>query len=86
MAKNTQEVEEVEVTPTTIRPEDLAEELEVSGKAIRQWLRSNFTRSKEEKGTSWNLTEEMAAKVREHFTPSEDESDESEDEIDELEA
>jgi hypothetical protein len=81
MAKAKQDVE-VEVTPATIRPEDLAVELDVSGKAIRQYLRNNFTRSKEEKGTSWNLTEEMAVKVREHFTPSEDdESHEVEDEV-----
>lgn len=56
----------------TYRPEDLAKELNVSGKQIRGFLRSEFGRSAEAKGTSWVLTAEQAEKVMARFTPVED--------------
>ena len=52
----------------TVTPEELAKELEVSGKQIRAWLRANFPRSKEQKNTSWHLSPAMAKKVREAFS------------------
>jgi hypothetical protein len=51
----------------TIRPEALANELGVSGKLIRAYLRKTFTRSAEAKNTAWVVTGDQAAKVREHF-------------------
>lgn len=68
MAKSPTKEQEVK----TYRPEDLAKELGVSGKQIRAYLRSEFSRGPEAKGTSWTLTEDMAAKVVARFTPSED--------------
>ena len=68
MAKKTNETE-----VKTFRPEDLAKELGVSGKQIRAFLRSEFSRGPEAKGTSWTLTAEMADKVRARFVPSDDE-------------
>jgi hypothetical protein len=59
----------------TYTPKDLAEELEVDGKRIRSYLRSNFGRDAEDKNTSWVLTEAMAQSVRDHFEDSEDEDE-----------
>ena len=50
-----------------IRPEALANELGVSGKLVRAYLRKNFTRIPEAKNTAWVLTGEQADAVREHF-------------------
>jgi len=78
-----EETEETEVEETkAIRPSDLAEELEVSPKALRSFLRREFPRSTDQKNTSWHLTEEMVAKATAHFTE-EPEDDESEDDGDE---
>jgi len=51
----------------TIRPEELANELGVSGKLVRAYLRKTFVRSPEAKNTAWVLTSEQAKDVREHF-------------------
>lgn len=78
MAKQTitDEVDETEVTeeekPKGLRPKELAEELEVDPKTLRGFLRKEFPRPAGEKNTSWVLTEEMAAKAREHFSETED--------------
>lgn len=50
-----------------VRPEDLARELNISGKLIRAYLRANFTRSAEHKNTAWMLNANQAKKVRAHF-------------------
>jgi predicted site-specific integrase-resolvase len=50
-----------------IRPEALANELGVSGKLVRAYLRKNFTRTPEAKNTAWVLTGDQAKNVREHF-------------------
>lgn len=51
----------------TIRPEKLADELGVSGKLVRAYLRKTFTRTAEAKNTAWVVTAEQAKNVREHF-------------------
>jgi len=51
----------------TIRPEELANELGVSGKLVRAYLRKTFTRIPEAKNTAWVLTNDQAKDVREHF-------------------
>jgi len=56
--------------PKTIRPEELAKELGISGKQIRAYLRAEYPRSAKEKNTSWNLNAAQAKKVREHFSKS----------------
>jgi hypothetical protein len=50
-----------------IRPEALANELGVSGKLVRAYLRKTFTRTPEAKNTAWVLTGDQADSVREHF-------------------
>ena len=57
---------------TTVRPEDLAKELEVSSKQLRAFLRSNFPRKAEEKGTSWELNAKQVKACREHFATSDE--------------
>jgi hypothetical protein len=79
MAKDkTTQVDETEVeeAPKGIRPKELAKELEVDPKTLRGYLRKEFPRSASEKNTSWVLSEDQAAKAREHFADDEDESDE----------
>lgn len=51
----------------TYRPETIATGLGVSGKLVRGWLRANFTRPIEAKGTTWVLTAEQAKATVEHF-------------------
>jgi len=51
----------------TYRPEELANELGISGKIVRSYLRSAFTRKAEAKNTAWVLDAKQAANVREHF-------------------
>ena len=59
-----------------IRPEQLAKELNVSGKQIRAFLRSEFPRPQEQKRSSWILTKAQADAVRARFTASDDEDEE----------
>ena len=54
------------------RPEDLAEVLGVKAKQLRAFLRSEFPRDKEAKGTSWELTPAMAEACKVHFAKTED--------------
>lgn len=49
----------------TITPAELARELGVSDRRIRQWLREQGWQSLPY--TRWHLTPEQAARVREHF-------------------
>jgi hypothetical protein len=51
----------------TVRPEQLADELGVSGKLVRAYLRRTFPRAAEAKGSVWVLDSNVAEKVREHF-------------------
>lgn len=57
-----------------MRPNDLASELGISGKRVRDWLRSTYPRSPLEHGARWYLTTEQVAAVREGFMPGRDSS------------
>jgi hypothetical protein len=54
-------------TNKTYRPEQLAEQLGVSGKIVRAYLRKTYPRPEEAKGTSWVLTREQAAATVKYF-------------------
>lgn len=49
-------------------PDDIAEELGVDPKRVRDYLRENFTRSEAEKHQPWHVTAQMATALRAHFT------------------
>lgn len=51
------------------RPEDLARELGISGKELRDWLRERFPRSAPEHGTNWYLTHMQVAMARRRWGP-----------------
>jgi len=51
----------------TVRPEDLATELGISGKIVRSFLRSKMPRDPKAKNTAWVLTAKQATEVRDHF-------------------
>jgi hypothetical protein len=51
----------------TARPEQIANALGVSGKLVRGYLRMNFTRPAEAKGTTWVLDNEQTNAVVDHF-------------------
>jgi hypothetical protein len=55
-----------------VRPNDVAERLGVDGKAVRNFLRSEFKRDATKKNTSWYLTPDMVEAIEEHFTPEDD--------------
>ena len=51
----------------TYRPEEIANALGVSGKLVRGYLRSTFTRPIEAKGTTWVLDAKQAQATVDHF-------------------
>lgn len=51
----------------TYRPEEIANALGLSGKLVRGYLRSTFTRPVEAKGTTWVLTSDQAQATVDHF-------------------
>lgn len=51
----------------TYRPEEIAIVLGLSGKLVRGYLRSTFTRPLEAKGTTWVLSNEQAQAAVDHF-------------------
>lgn len=51
----------------TYRPEEIANALGLSGKLVRGYLRSTFTRPVEAKGTTWVLDAEQAQATVDHF-------------------
>lgn len=73
------EVEEVDETEAeaAITPKSLAEELEISPKALRAFLRRKFPRGNDH-GKSWTLTDDQIEAARKNWseTPDEDEEDE----------
>jgi hypothetical protein len=73
-----------DTTPKGMRPSVLAEELGVNAKTLRAWLRVNHTRSADEKNTSWYLTDAQVADARAHFTPEDDEVDETDEVLEEV--
>ncbi len=50
-----------------MRPEELADELGVSGKTVRNWLREQFPRSPADRYARWNLTPAQERAVRARF-------------------
>lgn len=65
---------------TFVTPSEIADATGADPKAVRAYLRSNFSRSKDMKGKSWQIPAEVAEKVIAHFTDSEeDETEEVED-------
>jgi hypothetical protein len=50
-----------------MRPEDLARELGIDGKRLRQWLRRTYPRMASEKHTAWVLSDAMVRAARRHF-------------------
>jgi hypothetical protein len=54
-------------TAENVRPEDLANDLRVTGLAVRNFLRDAFPRPASEKGTSWWLTNDQARAVVDFF-------------------
>jgi hypothetical protein len=71
-AKNTPKVAESPAivavrTAPNARPETVASALGISGKIVRGFLRSTFTRPIEAKGTTWVLTPEQANATLDHF-------------------
>lgn len=67
-----------------VRPNDVAERLGVDGKAVRNFLRSEFKRDPSKKNTSWYLTADMVAAIEDHFTPQDDDDDVTSDADDEI--
>ena len=53
--------------PKTYRPEQLAEALGISGKVVRAYLRKEYTRPADAKGTTWVLTADQAKSTLAHF-------------------
>lgn len=58
-----------------VRPNDVAERLGVDGKAVRNFLRSEFKRDASKKNTSWYLTPDMVQAIEDHFVPQDDDTD-----------
>lgn len=56
-----------EVTPTTITATELAELVERDPKQVRAFLRKEFARNPEVKGSTWKIDSELQEKVVQHF-------------------
>jgi len=56
-------------TAKTYTPNQLAKALDVSPKQLRAYLRANFTRPADAKGTSWVIDAATAKAVVAHFKP-----------------
>ncbi len=50
-----------------MRPEELAEELGISGKTLRGWLREQYPRPAIERHSWWTLTSAQVAAARKRF-------------------
>lgn len=51
------------------RPEEIASKLNVSGKLVRGWLRSNYPRPKDAKGSAWTVSGKIANEYARHRDP-----------------
>jgi len=65
MAKETNN----KVTSYPCRPADLAKELGIDAKVLRNYLRKEHTRAAEAKNTSWSIDAKVAAAARKAFAP-----------------
>ncbi len=52
----------------SLTPKVLADELNVSPKTLRAWLRKNATRELEQKSTAWAIDSKTEKLARKHFT------------------
>jgi hypothetical protein len=75
-----EETEETEVRKP-ITPADIALATGADPKAIRGYLRANYTRPKEMHGKSWDIPADVADAVIEHFRPKDDEEEVDETEM-----
>lgn len=50
-------------------PEDLARELGISGKELRNWLRESYPRDFREHGRRWYLTHQHVQRVQRRWGP-----------------
>ena len=50
-----------------LHPKELAEELGVSPKTVRSFLRSKFPRNEERLGNRWHLDEQQIEQAKDHF-------------------
>jgi len=50
-----------------LTPKQLADELGINPKNLRNYLRKNFTRVAEVKNTAWSITPDAANAARAHF-------------------
>ena len=69
----------------TMRPGDLADELEMSPKVLRAWLRKTYPRKSDEKNTSWHLSTDQVEAARNHFSEEDEEETDELDEVEEVE-
>lgn len=51
------------------RPEEIASKLGVSGKIVRGWLRTNYPRPKDAKGSAWTVGGKIANEYARHRDP-----------------
>lgn len=66
-------------TVKLVRPGDVSDMIGVDAKQIRAYLRREFSRDAAKKNTSWHLTPDMVEAIVDHFTPSDDDVEESDD-------
>lgn len=59
------------MTTAPLTPTVLAEEIGVSPKSLRGYLRTKFPRTQEAKNTSWIVTDDAADAARAHFAKQE---------------
>lgn len=60
--------EEKPVDMLGVRPNELAETLDISPKSLRAWLRSNFERPLDVKSSAWYLTKSQVKAATAHYT------------------
>jgi hypothetical protein len=70
MNHNTTRAKEVKTmasTSKTMTPKELAAELGIDAKVLRNWLRKEHTRTAEAKNTSWVIPAKVCAEARKVF-------------------
>jgi hypothetical protein len=70
---------EEEEEAVTLTPAILAEQLGIDPKRLRSWLRANHPRPLEVKGSSWRISDKVAAAAMAYFENLADDGDEAED-------
>lgn len=71
------EVEDDDEAEAVVTPKTLAEELEISPKALRAFLRRKFPRGENAHGKSWTLTDAQVEAARKNWSETPDEDEES---------